>query len=406
MKSALRQILTLPVIVIAMGYFVDIYDLVLFGVVRVQSLTELGLDKEAITTWGSIILNAQMFGMLIGGILWGILGDKKGRLSVLFTSIILYSIANFLNAFVTNVEQYTILRFIAGIGLAGELGAGVTLIAETLPKDKRGYGIMVVASFGVLGVVAANLITELFDWRNAYLLGGLLGFMLLILRLGVKESFMFQQHQNDDVIKGDFFGLFKNKQLFSKYLKSIAIGMPIWYVVGVLVIFSPEFAKAMNISETITAGKALMYCYIGLCVGDLASAYLSQQMKSRKKAYGIFMILSILSILYYFTLFGANASSFYISIFLLGVFCGYWVLFITMAAEQFGTNIRATVATTVPNFVRGSVIPITSSFILLKSSFGVLGSAVIVGIVVFFISFLALYTTRETFYDDLDYIEG
>lgn len=405
MQSTLRQILTLPVIVIAMGYFVDIYDLILFGVVRVQSLTELGLDKEAITIWGTIILNAQMFGMLIGGILWGVLGDKKGRLSVLFASIILYSIANLLNAFVTNVEQYAILRFIAGIGLAGELGAGVTLVSEILPKEKRGYGVMIIASFGVLGVVAANLITEIFAWRNAYIIGGILGFMLLLLRFRVKESAMFQHNANRDIKKGDFISLFSDKKLFAKYIKAILIGMPIWYVVGVLVMFSPEFAKALEISEKITAGQALMYCYIGLSVGDLASGYLSQQMQSRKQAYNVFMILSIVSIGYYFTLFGANAFSFYLAVFFLGVFCGYWALFITMAAEQFGTNIRATVATTVPNVVRGSVIPITSSFILLKDSFGVLGSASIVGCIVFSIAFWALYTTKETFHKDLDYIE-
>jgi MFS family permease len=406
MQSTFRQVLTLPVIVIAMGYFVDIYDLILFGVVRVQSLTELGLDKEAITIWGTIILNAQMFGMLIGGILWGILGDKKGRLSVLFASIILYSIANLLNAFVTNVEQYALLRFIAGIGLAGELGAGVTLVTEILPKEKRGYGVMIIASFGVLGVVAANLITEIFAWRNAYIIGGVLGFMLLILRFRIKESPMFQNHTSDDIKKGAFLSLFQNKKLFATYIKAIVIGMPLWYVVGVLVMFSPEFAKALEISEKITAGEALMYCYIGLSVGDLASGYLSQQMQSRKRAYNVFMILSIVSIGYYFTLFGANAFSFYLAVFFLGVFCGYWALFITMAAEQFGTNIRATVATTVPNFVRGSVIPITSSFILLKESFGVLGSASIVGIVVFSIAFWALYTTKETFHKDLDYIEA
>jgi MFS family permease len=406
MKSVVAQVFTLPVIVIAMGYFVDIYDLILFGVVRVASLTELGLDKDGITLWGSIILNAQMSGMLIGGILWGILGDKKGRLSVLFASIILYSVANFFNAFVTNVEQYALLRFIAGIGLAGELGAGVTLIAEILPKELRGYGIMSIAAFGVLGVVAANLVTEYFAWRNAYIIGGVLGFLLLFLRFRVKESSMFEHHVSDDVKRGHFFGLFTHKKLFSKYIKAIVIGMPLWYVVGVLVMFSPEFAKALSISGEVTAGQALMYCYIGLSIGDLASGYLSQKMKSRKQAYTIFMILSVVSVIYYFTLSGATASTFYIAVFLLGIFCGYWALFITMAAEQFGTNIRATVATTVPNFVRGSVVPITSSFILLKESFGVLGSAAVVGVVVFIIALTALYFTRETYHEDLDYIEA
>ena len=404
--SVWRQVLTLPVIVIAMGYFVDIYDLILFGVVRVESLTELGLDKEGVTLWGSYILNAQMAGMLIGGILWGILGDKRGRLSVLFASIILYSVANTLNAFVTNVEQYTLLRFIAGIGLAVELGAGVTLVAEILPKELRGYGVMSIAAFGVLGVVAANLVAEHFAWRNAYIFGGVLGFMLLVLRFRVRESAMFEHHASDDVKRGHFFALFTHKKLFAKYIKAIVIGMPLWYVVGILVMFSPEFAKAFQICGEVSAGQALMYTYIGLSVGDLASGYLSQRLRSRKRAYMIFMGLSVVSVLYYFTLSGATAEAFYVAVFLLGVFCGYWALFITMAAEQFGTNIRATVATTVPNFVRGSVVPITSSFMLLKESMGVLGSAATVGAVVFTIALTALYFTRETFHEDLDYIEA
>ncbi len=406
MITTMRQVLALPVVVIAMGYFVDIYDLILFGVVRVQSLTELGLDKDGVMYWGSIILNMQMIGMLLGGILWGILGDKRGRMSVLFASIILYSVANTLNAFVTSVEQYAILRLIAGIGLAGELGAGVTLVAEILPKHLRGYGVMAIAAFGVLGVVAANIVATHFDWRNAYIFGGVLGFALLFLRFKVRESDMFTHHVSDDVKRGDFFSLFRRKALFTKYLKAIIIGVPLWYVVGVLVMFSPEFAVELAIDGKVSAGEALMYCYIGLSVGDLASGILSQKLKSRKKAYFVFLIISALTVVYYYTLHGASVTQFYIAVFLLGFFCGYWALFITMAAEQFGTNIRATVATTVPNFVRGSVVPVTSSFMLLKGSLGVLGAGAVVGIVVFALGFVMLYLTRETFHEDLDYIEA
>jgi MFS family permease len=402
----IKQVLILPVIVIAMGYFVDIYDLIIFGVVRVASLQELGLSGDSITSWGSIILNMQMGGMLIGGILWGILGDKRGRLSVLFASIILYSLSNLLNAFVTNVEQYALLRFIAGIGLAGELGAGVTLVAEILPKDLRGYGVMTIASFGVLGVVAADLVAEHFAWRDAYIFGAILGFFLLALRFKVSESGMFKHHISDDVKRGDFFALFTHKHLFVKYVKAIAIGIPLWYVVSILVMFSPEFAKVLAITGKVTAGQALMYCYIGLAIGDLGSGYLSQIMKSRKKAFFIFIILSVVSVIYYYTLQGASVKQFYIAMFFLGVFCGYWALFITMAAEQFGTNIRATVATTVPNFVRGSVVPITSSFIFLKGNVGVLNAGMIVGVVVFTFSLIALALTHDTFHKDLDYIEA
>lgn len=406
MIKSLKEVLVLPVIVIAMGYFVDIYDLILFGVVRVQSLKELGLDEAGVMHWGSIILNAQMFGMLIGGILWGIIGDKKGRMSVLFASIIMYSIANTLNAFVSNVEQYAILRFIAGIGLAGELGAGVTLVAEILPKEKRGYGVMAIAAFGVLGVVVANLVASVFDWRNAYIFGGVLGFVLLFLRFRVRESDMFAHTKSDEVKRGDFLSLFRKKELFAKYIKAIFIGVPLWYVVGILVMFSPEFAKTLSIVGEVKAGMALMYCYIGLSIGDVASGFLSQKLQSRKKAYAIFLVISALTVLYYYSLECASANEFYFVMFLLGFFCGYWALFITMAAEQFGTNIRATVATTVPNFVRGSVVPVTMSFMSLKEHFGILASGAIVGVVIFILGFVMLYLTRETFHEDLDYIEA
>ncbi|MDX9813544.1 MAG: MFS transporter [Sulfurimonadaceae bacterium] len=405
MFKTAKEVLTLPVIVIAMGYFVDIYDLVLFGVVRVASLSELGLGSEDILKWGSFILNAQMFGMLLGGILWGVLGDKRGRLSVLFASIIMYSVANTLNGFVTSVEQYALLRFIAGIGLAGELGAGVTLVTEILPKHLRGYGVMSIAGFGVLGVVAANFVSSVLDWRNAYILGGILGLLLLFLRMRVRDSGMFARTLSEDIKRGDFLFLFKKGFVFKKYLKAIVIGMPLWFVVSILVMFSPEFAKELGIVGEVSAGMALMYAYIGISVGDFASGYLSQKLKSRKLAYSIFLSLSALSVIYYFTLSGASVSHFYFEMFLLGTFCGYWALFITMAAEQFGTNIRATVATTVPNFVRGSVVPVTSSFILLKGYVGLFASAAIVGGVVFFIAALSLYFTHETFHKDLDYVE-
>ena len=405
-QSVLRTVLSLPVIVIALGYFVDIYDLILFGVVRVPSLTALGLDKEGVTHWGALILNMQMAGMLLGGILWGVMGDKKGRLSVLFASIVLYSVSNFLNAFVTSVEQYALLRLVAGIGLAGELGAGVTLVAEILPKEYRGYGVMTIASVGVLGVVAANLVAEALDWRTAYMIGGVLGLSLLILRLKVAESGMFAHVVSDDIKRGQFFSLFTRRRLFGKYIAAIAIGLPLWFVVGVLVMFSPEFANALHISEPVSAGKALMYCYIGLAFGDLASGYLSQKLQSRKKAFSIFLALSGGSVAWYYTLDGGSGASFYWACFFLGLFCGYWALFITMAAEQFGTNIRATVATTVPNFVRGAVVPITSSFLLLKPSLGTLGAGASVGIVCFAMAFVALAMTKETFHADLDYIEA
>jgi MFS family permease len=394
----------MPVIVASLGYFVDIYDLILFGIVRVPSLKEMGLSPAEITTVGADILNMQMAGMLIGGILWGVLGDKKGRLSVLLGSIILYSAANFLNGFVQDVNSYMALRFIAGIGLAGELGAGVTLVAEILPKEIRGYGTMMIATVGVTGAVAANFIAQHFDWRTAYIIGGVLGFALLLLRVGILESAIFKNLKEKNIKRGNFFSLFTEKQLFAKYSKSIIIGLPLWYCVGILILFSPEFAKEFGISG-VNAGNAIMLCYIGLTVGDFGSGYISQKIKSRKIAIAGFMLSALVLSIMYGALSGASSTMFYLVCFLIGVSCGYWALFITVAAEQFGTNIRSTAASTVPNFVRGMVVPMSAGFIALKPSFGLLGAAAIVGALVFAAGLIALWKLEETFHKDLDYIE-
>lgn len=404
-QTGIRAILTIPVLVSALGYFVDIYDLILFSIVRVPSLKSLGLQGQALLDQGVFILNMQMAGMLLGGILWGILGDKKGRLKILFGSIFLYSLANFANGSAASIEQYALLRFIAGIGLAGELGAGVTLVAEILPKESRGYGTMVIATVGVSGAILANTIAEHFDWRTAYHIGGALGFLLLILRVSVYESGMYKQMEAMSIRKGNFFSLFTSWKRFSRYLQSIFIGIPIWFVVSILITLSPEFAKALQVSEPITAGKAVMFCYLGLVFGDFASGLLSQYLKSRKKAVLFFTLLTCVFITAYFFLHQASAALFYGICFALGIAIGYWALFITIAAEQFGTNIRATVATTVPNFVRGMVVPITLLFQIAKKHFGILQGGALVGAICIAIAFYALYRLEETFKKDLDYIE-
>jgi len=395
----------MPVIVAALGYFVDIYDLILFGIVRVSSLRELGLSDSEITTVGANILNMQMAGMLVGGVLWGVLGDKKGRMSVLLGSIILYSAANLLNGFVQDVNSYMALRFIAGIGLAGELGAGVTLVSELLPKRIRGYGTMVIATVGVTGAIAANIIAQNFDWRTAYIIGGVMGFALLLMRVGLIESQMFKTLQHSGVKRGAFFDLFKKKELFVKYIKSIMIGLPLWFCVGILVLFSPEFAKELGIKEAVNAGNAVMLCYIGLTLGDFLSGFMSQKAQSRRKIIFVFMGAALALSLIYLNLQNASSELFYALCFGIGVACGYWALFITVAAEQFGTNIRSTVASTVPNFVRGMVVPMSLAFLALKPFGGVVFAAAIVGGVVFVIGFAALYWLEETFHKELDYVE-
>ena len=400
-----RQVLSLPVIVAALGYFVDIYDLVLFSIVRVPSLKGLGLSGQELINEGVFLLNMQMVGMLIGGVIWGILGDRKGRLKIMFASIFLYSIANLANGMVTSIEAYAALRFLAGIGLAGELGAGITLVSEVLHKSIRGYGTMIVATVGVSGAILANIVAKTFDWRSAFVIGGVLGLLLLIMRISVVESGMFKMMQGSAVSRGNFLSLFTSRDRFSRFLHSILIGLPSWFVVGVLITFSPEFAKVLNVEGTISAGNAVMYCYMGLVAGDLMSGLLSQWLQSRKKVILLFLLLTVAAVAAYFAAAGVSAATFYLICGLLGFGIGYWAIFVTVAAEQFGTNLRATVATAVPNFVRGMTVPITMLFQLARKQFGIETGALAVGLLCLVIALFSLSRLQETFHKDLDYFE-
>lgn len=414
------------IVVAALGYFVDIYDLVLFNVVKRESLTYLfpQADPEFLTNTGIYLFNMQMTGMLIGGILWGILGDKRGRVEVLFGSILLYSAANMVNAFVTTVPVYAVVRIIAGIGLAGELGAGITLIAETMSKEKRGIGTMIVVTFGALGAVFAGLIgakgevigmflESLFhypfpNWRVAYIMGGTLGLALLILRIGVFESGMFTQLKHSSGVKrGDIFMLFRTRKNLFKYLACIFVGVPIWYMIGLLVSLSQDiFAVELGIVGEVVNGKALMYCYLGLSAGDLLSGLLSQWWKSRKKVVILYLVVSSILITYflYFAR-GISADSYYWLCFAIGMGTGYWALFVTIASEQFGTNIRSTVTNTVPNFVRGTVPIITLSFQALVFSVGNVHAAAFVGVLVMVLALISILYLKESFSKDLNYVE-
>jgi MFS transporter, putative metabolite:H+ symporter len=405
MENKTQSIFGLAVIVAALGYFVDIYDLLLFSIIRVPSLHSLGLNDAAIATDGLKIINIQMMGLLIGGIFWGVLGDKKGRLNVLYASIILYSLGNIANGFVHTVNQYATVRFITGFGLAGELGAGITLVSELLSKEKRGIGTSFVAGIGLTGAVFAFLIKQNFEWRICYFIGGGLGFLLLLLRVGVLESGMFKSIQQSDTRRGDFFMLFTNRKRLKKYITAIFLGLPTWYVIGILVSFSKEFAAKMNIQGAIDPGKAVMVSYAGISIGGVVIGFVSQWLKSRKKAVYWFYGLTALGILWFFSLQSKTPINFYAACTLLGFGTGFWAMFVTMAAEQFGTNIRATVATTVPNMVRGSLTLVSILFVSMQASQGYVKSGWITGIVVMAIGVISLLFTEETYGKDLNYTE-
>ncbi|HVH28189.1 MAG TPA: MFS transporter [Vicinamibacterales bacterium] len=396
----------LAILVAALGYFVDIYDLILFSIVRVNSLRGLGVSEGEILGQGVLLLNMQMGGMLIGGIIWGVLGDKRGRLSVLFGSIVMYSLANIANGFVTSVPQYAALRFVAGVGLAGELGAGITLVSEIMPIHSRGYGTMIVATVGILGAVVASIVGDAFDWRIAYFVGGGMGIALLVLRIGVAESGMFEGIRRvAHVQRGNFLSLFTSTRTRWKYLRVVLIGGPIWYVVGILVTFSPEFGREMGMASLPSAGRAVLFCYVGLAVGDFASGALSQIVRSRNKVVALFLMMSTVFIAAYFAVAGMSLAVFYGVCLLMGFAAGYWAVFVTIASEQFGTNIRATVTTTAPNFVRGSVVLMTSAFQALQPALGIRGSAMLVGTAALGLAYLSLRGLEESYGKDLDYLE-
>ncbi len=406
MPTKRDSIFNIAVLVAALGYFVDIYDLLLFNIVRVQSLRDLGLSENLVKKDGEFIISIQMLGLLIGGILWGIMGDKKGRLSVLFGSIILYSVANIVNGFVQTTNQYALVRFVAGIGLAGELGAGITLVSEIASKEKRGLSTSLVAGIGLTGAVAAFFISQNFHWRTCYFIGGALGFCLLILRISVVESGMFNQVRDmTSVVKGNFLMFFNNARRLRKYVLAILIGLPTWYVIGILVAFSNNFATEMNVSGTINPGKAIMFAYVAISIGDVLIGFVSHWLKSRKKALYIFYGLTIIAIAFYFTQEGGTPNQMYAICAALGFGTGFWAIFVTMAAEQFGTNLRATAATTIPNMVRGALPLILLLFNGLQSFTSYVNSGLITGITVMAISITATFFTEETFGKDLDFIE-
>lgn len=407
MNQQHSKVLSIPVMVAALGYFVDIYDLVLFSIVRKKSLESLGIFGEALESNGLWLLNIQMIGMLIGGLLWGIIGDKKGRLSVLFGSILMYSLANIANAYITNITQYGILRFIAGVGLAGELGAGITLVCEILPKEKRGLGTTIVATVGVSGaILAAALGLLLPSWTTCYMIGGIMGLALLALRIGVFESGMYKQTKEESHELGSLKLLFSNAERIKKYVYCILVGLPIWYTIGILITLSPELGKELGIVGEIKPAYAIMYCYIGVTIGDLTSGLFSQWAKSRKKVLFYYVLATLLSVIGYFLFRNVPVQWFYSFFIILGCAAGYWAVLITTASEQFGTNIRATVTTSVPNFIRAALVPISLAYGGFKwMGIEKLNAALITGIICCSIALWATTKLRESYGIDLDFVE-
>lgn len=408
-EERLKILFSFPVIIAALGYFVDIYDLLLFGIVRIPSLNAMGLDVDKV---GTMIINYQMMGLVLGGILWGVYGDKKGRLSVLFGSILVYSLANIAcgllpdMTFTDKAMAYAWLRFIAGVGLAGELGAGITLVSETLPKELRAMGTSIVAGFGVLGAVAAQFTVELAgSWTTAYIIGGSLGLVLLVLRISVAESGIYLDVKKDKTVqRGNFFMFFTQRDLMVRYLKCVLIGVPIWYCMGILVFMANQFAPEMGIG-TINPGKAIMWAYIATSVSDFSCGYISHLLHSRKKTMLYMLLFTLVGVTLLLFSGPKTENMYYFYCAWIGLGCGFWAMFITVAAEQFGTNLRSTATTSIPNMVRGTVPLLLMGFDYMKQSTTVINSAAVLALITFALGIYATLTIKETHNRDMDFLE-
>lgn len=418
-KGKLFSPTNIAILVAALGYFVDVYDLILFNVVRWQSLEDLGLTIEQQTQTGVWLLNLQLIGMLVGGVFWGILGDLRGRRSVLFGSIILYSVANFLNAGVgatsgafsfvggfDAITAYGVLRFVAGVGLAGELGAGVTLVAEISSRQGRGIAVTIIGAVGVVGAVTAGLVNEVVGWRNSYAIGGVMGFALLALRFAVFESGLFDAMKSEGTnVSRGLLPLLKSWTLVFRLTKIVVVGMPIWFTLAILVGLAPKIAGEMGLSPTPKPGHLVALFYSGAIFGDIASGLLSQRLKSRKIPIGIFLFGTAVACALVLLLGPRSAAWYGAATVVMGFFSAYWIVVITTASELFGTNVRATVTTMTPNLIRASAVPVTIFFSIVAEPLGAIGATWLSGGVCFALAALALWRLPEPFGCDLNFFE-
>lgn len=398
------KILSLPVILAALGYFVDVMDVWIFAANRVASLKDLGVPAEYILDVGVYLLNMQMGGMFLGGLLFGVMGDKFGRTRVMFASILAYSIGTLANAFVQDIHTYAALRFISGVGLAGELGLAITLINEILPKEKRGYGAGIIAGFGIMGGVVAALMAHVIDWRVSYAIGGIAGLILLAFRMKVHESALFSTVP-DGTRRGSLWMLFSHRERAMKFIRWVCLTLPIWFIAGIMITFGPEIVK-MKYGIDITAAALIIVCTTAIAMGDFISAWISQIVKNRRVVIVFFMFTSLLAFLLFIeTRLTLNEIEIFFLYILMSLGVGCWILCVTAASESFGTNLRATVTTAVPNFSRGSAVLTTLSIAGLKNYMSLIEAVLWVGLVVFSLAFWAILSAPETFGKPLDYLE-
>ena len=396
-----QEILT--VLVVALGYFIDAYDLLIFSAVRKVSLMDLGVAETDTLNIGISLLNFQLIGLMIGGVLWGILADKFGRKTILFSSILIYSISNIANSYISSVDMYYWLRFIAGIGLAGELGVGISLITENIAKERRTVSTTVVSFFGMLGAATGGWLGSVFHWQTCFLIGGFAGFLLLLLRLNVEESHMYLGIKDSKVKKGNILLILKNPKSLITYFFCTLAGSSSFLFIGMFIQSTPEFGKIFNIS--VTAGVALVWYYVGASISEVIAGILSKLLKERKAPIYIFYAISLLAIVIFCVHTPSSPRIYYIHCSLLGFGLGWWSMLITLSAELFGVNTRATAATSIPTFARAWNIPFTSVFKNNIPKLGILNSAFAVGVIVIALAIISATTIKETFENEANFIE-
>lgn len=397
------RVLNATVIVTALGYFIDLFDYYVFLVTRQKVLTDFGFSGSQLMETGLYMVNLQFAGLLVGGVIFGVLGDKIGRKQSLLGSILLYSIATLASGMTHNIDVFAALRFIAGIGIAGEVGVGVTMVSETMDKNRRGLGVTAFIGVGLLGVVAAALMSELLHWRTCYIIGGLAGLLLLVTRIWVMEPQMFTD-LNKSVKRGSFRVLFASPDGVRRYVLCILLAVPVFFGVSIIATLSPELSIALGASPPASVSTTMIIAYTMMVIGEIVIGLLSQRLKSRKKVIALFLVLMAITLGVGFHNGALDATGYYILAGVVGFFMGYWVNFIALSAEQFGTNVRSLAANTIPNFTRGTTIAINMAFLALKDD-GVVYAASIVGFTVIVIALLALWKLPETFGKDLDYTE-
>lgn len=409
-----EQSIALLILVASLGYFVDAYDLIIASVVRSSAIVELGLAQVGTpehTKYAQLFEYVQSAGILLGGIIFGVYSDKKGRKKALYYSIAIYSIANILNGllsasvpFVGTV--YCILRFICGFALAAELSIGIVMISETMKAKHRGYGTMIVVSFGILGAVLAAVLFEFIGihWQTLYLIGGIAGVLLLIFRFSVKETNPFLDLENQESERGSWVMIFKNRRLLKILFNAILLGFPIYFFISIPIKFATDYGKELGL--TIKGTIPIIVFYIAMSVSDIIANYLCQLFENRKKVLYFYLGLCTISVfLLHFYPPTTPEQYFYLFSPLMGFASGYWALLITFTNEQIGTNIRSTYTTAVPNVVRSLFIPIQLLLTVLQPTFGTSTSVFYIGVLAVILALLGLYSLKETWGKNLKFID-